>query len=343
MNKNFRTCFSVSFLSVFFFAFSPLAVRGEMKKGGGGASAPVRSEADSLEYRVAELNRLFSWIYACGEDMRWNASDSFLLVAKAVMEAAPAADFPFERVRNLNYFKADDGSFRMVNWGVPDASGTVSYKALLQVRRQTKKDYVLYDLSDMSLYQPYPEQVELGPESWWGAFYYQCIEHKVGGRTYYTFLGWNAGQSLYQQSVIEVMRIKPDGEVVFGASIFSNRGRIPGSDRVDKSLRDADVKRIVFRFSKQGGMILRYDYQTYVTRNDRGRRVEKKDNMVIFDKLVPQQASMADDYAYYIPQGGQYQAYVFLNSRWRLQDEVIARNPEPKRHSRKPVPRRFRF
>lgn len=300
------------------------------------------SGMELVESRISELNRLFSWIYACPEDVRWNASDSFLMEAKAVMEAFEGQDFPFERVRNLNYFKAGNGDFRMLNWGIPSSSGTVSYKALLQVRRKSRGDYVIYDLSDMSVYQPYPEQLELDPQSWWGAFYYQCIEQEAGGRTYYTFLGWNAGQELYQQSVIEVMTVKPDGQVRFGASLFVNRGRIPGSDRVDKSIRDQDVKRVVFRFSKRTGMILRYDYQTYVTRNARGKRVEKKDNMIIFDKLMPEQASMADDYAYYIPEGGRYQSFVFEGNKWRLQEEVIARNPEKRRNLvRRPAGRRF--
>lgn len=290
---------------------------------------------DSVSIQLEQLNRLFSKIYSCPGETRWNASDSFRLYAMQVMEQYAGRDFPFEKVRNLNYFRAEDASFRMLNWGVPDDNGTVSYKALLQVRRQSKKDFLLYDMSDMSLYQPYPEQSELSPQEWWGAYYYTCIEKKVGNRTYYTFLGWNAGQPLYQQSVIDVMWIKNNGEVRFGASIFSNHFTVPGSDRVDRNLKDSDVKRVVFRFGKKTGMILRYDYQTYVQKNEKGKPVEKKDNMIIFDKLMPEQTSMADDYAYYVPVGGDYQAYVFQNNRWRLQKEVVARNPDPKKRNRK--------
>ncbi len=301
-------------------------------------AAPVTNQAadDSLSAQVAELDRLFSKIYACGADYRWNASDSFQLKAKFILEKYAGKEFPFEKVRNLNYFKGEDHVFRMLNWGVPEADGRVSYKALLQVRRTTKNDYLLYEMNDMSLYQPYPEKLSCSPDSWWGAFYYECIEKKAGGRTYYTFLGWNSGQELYQQSVIEVMSIKPDGKVQFGASLFSNRGRIAGSDRIDKSRKDSEIKRVVFRFGKKTGMILRYDYQAYMHKNEKGKEKAKKANMIVFDRLVPRQTAMADDYAYYVPEGGVYQAYVFDNGKWRLQDNVIARNPDPKKRKNNP-------
>ena len=92
------------------------------------------SGMELVESRISELNRLFSWIYACPEDVRWNASDSFLLEAKAVMEAFEGQDFPFERVRNLNYFKAGNGDFRMLNWGIPSSSGTVSSRDIIRKR-----------------------------------------------------------------------------------------------------------------------------------------------------------------------------------------------------------------
>lgn len=293
---------------------------------------------EDISSRVSDLNRLFSKIYEADEETRWNACDSFTHAARKVLEDYAGEDFPFDKIRNINYFKADDGSFRMLNWGIPEASGTVSYKALLQVHRQSKNDHILYELNDMSVYYPYPEGEILTPDTWWGAFYYQCIEKKVDNRTYYTFLGWNSGLSLYQQSVIEVMRIKPDGSVEFGASLFVNKGRVPGSERVDKSIKDSETKRVVFRFSRKSGMILRYDYQTYVEKNAKGKRVERKDDMIVFDVLTPRQAAMSDDYAYYIPMGGKYQAYVFQDNKWRMKGEVKARNPE--RPSKTPRPRR---
>ena len=300
------------------------------------AWASEASETDISE-RVSELNRLFSKIYEADEETRWNACDSFTNAARQVMEDYADADFPFDKIRNINYFKADNGSFRMLNWGIPEASGTVSYKALLQVYRQSKNDHILYELNDMSVYYPYPEGEILTPDTWWGAFYYQCIEKKVDNRTYYTFLGWNSGLSLYQQSVIEVMRIKPDGSVEFGASLFVNKGRVAGSERIDKTLKDSEIKRVVFRFSRKSGMILRYDYQTYAEKNAKGKRVERKDDMIIFDVLTPRQTAMSDDYAYYIPMGGKYQAYVFQDNKWRLKGEVSARNPE--RHPKSSRPR----
>lgn len=286
---------------------------------------------DTVQLRLSRLGELFASIYQVEASQRWTQSDSFSSYAYQVLQEYEGEYFPFPKIKGLNYFQAEDGSFRMLNWGVPDDNGTVQYRALLEVKRKTKGDYIIYDMHDMSLYQPYPEQSLLDPSQWWGAFYYTCIENKIGGRTFYTFLGWNTGQPLYQQSVIEVMQIKNNGDVVFGASVFSNRFRLPGTDRIDRHIKDNDVKRVVFRFGKKTGMILRYDYQTYIVENQNGKKVRKKENMIVFDKLMPSQSAMADDYSYYIPVGGDYQAYVFLDGRWRLQTNIDARNPEPKK------------
>ena len=325
-------------------------------------SAPSASPEDSLNHYRSELNRLFTYIYECPSSQRWMARDSFNLFAKAVMEIYEGRDFPFGQIRNLNYFQASDGSFRMLNWGIPDDNGTVSYKALLQVRLSqsgdsssawqsldsdcrkptAKKDrprsqaslpprsytYIIYDMSDMSLYQPYPEQLECTPETWWGAFYYSCIERQAEGKTYYTFLGWNAGQPLYQQSVIEVMYIGEQGDVHFGAPLFANSGRVPGREPMPVQVADQDYRRVVFRFGRRTGMILRYDYQTYLVTNKRGKPKKVNADMIVFDQLMPQQIAMSDDYAYYVPQGGVYQAYVWIDGKWRLQLDVEARNRE---------------
>ena len=325
-------------------------------------SASSASSEDSLNYYRSELDRLFTYMYECPSSQRWAASDSFGLCAKAVLEHYAGRDFPFGQIRNLNYFQASDGSFRMLNWGIPDDNGTVSYKALLQVRISqsddsssalqslgpdyrkpaAKKDrprsqsslpppsytYIIHDMSDMSLYQPYPEQLECTPETWWGAFYYSCIERQAVGKTYYTFLGRNAGQPLYQQSVIEVMYIGDQGDVHFGAPVFANNGRVPGRDPMPVQIDDQDYRRVVFRFGKRTGMILRYDYQSYIVVNKRGKPKRIKENMIVFDQLMPQQIAMADNYSYYIPQGGVYQAYVWLDGKWRLQLDVEARNRE---------------
>lgn len=299
------------------------------------AHVPALSGQDSVSLRVAELNRLFSKIYSCPTDYRWNASDSFRFFAIETLNLYQGMDFPFEKVKGLNYFKGSDLNMRMLNWGIPDQDGTVSYKALVQVKRSTKNDYLLYDLNDMSLYQPFPEQITGTEKNWWGAYYYECIENKVGNRTYYTLLGWNSGQELYQQSIIEVLYVKPDGQLQWGASLFVNKGHIAGSARIDKSRKDSEQKRVVFRFGRQTGMILRYDYQTYLQKNAKGQKKEKKANMIIFDRLMPQQTAMADDYAYYVPEGGVYQAYVFENGKWRLHQDIIARNPDSKKRRKK--------
>ena len=65
---------------------------------------------------LVELDRLFARIYACDDSQRRVVSDSFCRAAKQVLAQYAGLDFPFERIRNLSYFKAAATNSATVNW-----------------------------------------------------------------------------------------------------------------------------------------------------------------------------------------------------------------------------------
>lgn len=171
----------------------------------------------------------------------------------------PAA-YAWDQLEGLMYFKSADGRLQMLNWSVPNINGSSSYGGLVWVKRPTaggsateagnaaatagkgapstdgraeagapdSTAYLYYSLQDFSSYQPYPEALTLTPAQWWGAYYYQAIEHTQADTLRLTLIGVNHSQSRYAQKVIEVLQLLPDGQIVFGAPIF-RREALPQS------------------------------------------------------------------------------------------------------------------
>lgn len=295
--------------------------------------SPLQSQNTS-ENALQKLSFLFDQIYNGPPQARWANSDSFSIVLRQLMDDFAGKELAFEQIPHLRYFTGENLRFRLVNWSVPESDGNSSYRGVLQVWNENKQNYICYTLNDISAYQPYPENVLYTPDNWWGALYYDCIEHKIGDRIYYTLLGLNTSVATYQQKVIDVFQIKKNGEVEFGASIFSS------APKYSDSKSSSNLKRIIFRFSRKTDMILRYDYQTYITQKGK-KKIEVKDQMIVFDYLIPPAIHLLEECTYYVPSGGLYNAYVFMDDHWELQTEIIARNPNPKipqkKKSTKPI------
>ncbi|MDR1739255.1 MAG: hypothetical protein LBR45_00650 [Bacteroidales bacterium] len=266
-----------------------------------------------------------------------------------------------------------DKNFLLINWGVPEENGTVSYRGALWVWNEAKKNYKVQILNDISSYQTFPEKEIYSTENWWGALYYQCIAEG----DYYTLLGWNSSQPLYSQKVIETMRVKSDGSVEFGLPVFTNQQgvlmrkfnvdaasteyyvlerryakskktatteEVVNSD-FDESTLNPDgstsstkkpLRRIIFKFSRKQDMILRYDYQSYVDKSGTKEK-QRKENLIVFDRILPRDASLGGQASNYVPEGGVYDGFRFENGKWKLVLNVIARNPNPKPNKKQAI------
>jgi hypothetical protein len=76
-------------------------------------------------------------------------------------------------------------------------------------------------------------------------------------------------------------------------------------------------------------MILRYDYQSYIDKSGQKDK-ERKDNLIVFDRIIPSDASLGGQASNYIPVGGVYDGFRFEDGKLKLVLNVIARNPNPK-------------
>lgn len=192
----------------------------------------------------------------------------------------------------ISHVEAPDGTFRLFTWNVPHADGTFRYEGFLLVARRNRHE--LYELRDMTGNITRPAAVQLSPENWYGAVYYEVIPVKRGARTYYTLLGWKGHSGVETRKVIEVLAL--GGPVPkFGAPLF------PG-ERQRK-------QREVYAFAAQGSMLLRW---------------EPARKAIVMDHLSPTTPEFAGQPAFMAPDLS-YDSYTWDKDHWRLDRDIDIR------------------
>ncbi len=188
-----------------------------------------------------------------------------------------------------------DGSFRLFTWNVPLSDGSFRYEGLLLTT--TPKAHKLYELRDMTGQIARPATVQLTPENWYGAVYYEMVPVKRGQRTYYTLLGWKGQSTTETYKVIDVLTITPSGPK-FGAPLFTG----------EKQRR----QRVVHGYTAQAKMLLRW---------------EPARKAIVLDHLSPTRPEFAGQAAFMAPDLS-YDSFTWDNDHWRYDRDIDVRAPE---------------
>jgi hypothetical protein len=281
-----------------------------------------------------ELATLFETLARSDDHhIRFNANESFLELLKSTLAEEGAFDYPFTNLL-CEKIMPQDKKFRMFNWMVRKEDG-MEFFAVMMVLNEQQKNYKIIQLIDESdVIFDLPNTI-LDKDNWFGAYYSEVIQTEADGRKYYTLLGMNGNDKTINRKVIEVLTFKPNGDPVFGANIFNWR-----IERGKNRVSEERFNRKVFEFSRRASMILRYDYQAYSepigTPKSGQKQKEKlvKANMIVFDRLVPRTPEMSGSVETYVAAGGIYDALVWLDGRWTLKTDVMARNPNPPKSRR---------
>jgi hypothetical protein len=272
-----------------------------------------------------ELVQLFETVSRGeNEHIRYNANERFLKLLKRTLTENGAIDYPFAHLR-CEKLMPPDQKFRMFNWMVRREQG-MEFFAVMMVFNERSKNYQIIQLIDESDAIFDLPNVILDKDNWFGAYYTTVIQTEANNRKYYTLLGWNGNDRTVNRRLIEILTFKANGDPVFGADIFT-----------DVRERKERFRRKIFEYSRRGSMILRYDIQSYsepVGTPKPGQKQKERlvrTNMIVFDRLVPQNPDLASRRESYIAAGGVYDAYVWLDHRWTLKTDILARNPDPPR------------
>ncbi len=316
------------------------------------------SAQDMFEFREYEdsLFSLSEQVFSCKtEQLRNKANDLMLETFEDALSLNNSFKYPFDSLDKVSIIVSSDNQVRLITWMVRKDDGTYEYFGFVQSYSQKKDDYAVYTLHDHTNTIESPDLKVLDHKNWYGAVYYEIITSKSGRRKFYTLLGWKGNNILTTKRIIEVLTIRSNGMPKFGYSLF----------RYDEYRRS---KRIIYEYSAQSVMLLSYDEQNYVVRKkrlfssadpnkrpgwikrtwrnlfnkksfrapsssnkkDQYKYIQKKDHMIVMDRLEPSNETLRGQYQFYYPETNIIDGLVFQKGYWRLIKDINARNPKNK-------------
>ncbi len=257
------------------------------------------------------------------DHVKYNANENFITLLTQTLNDKQSLNYSFDSLK-IGKFTASDKNMRLFNWMIMKENGGYEYFAVVQLQTAAVQ-YKVIVLENKWNEISNKENVMLANTDWYGALYSEMIEKKYNKQTYYTFLGWNGANNALNQSIIDVMTIKSNGDIAFGAS---NYFYFPKEKK----------RRIVNEFSKKAGMILRYDQQYYTPAHQhylKGKSSKPiQADMIIFDRLYPEQEHLQNYKEFYIPGGNVYDGFLFKDGKWIFVNDIDAKNKKKPKKSK---------
>jgi hypothetical protein len=152
----------------------------------------------------------------------------------------------------------------------------------------------MFPLNDYSPSITNPEDSITDNRRWFGAEYYKIIPVNAV-KTYYVLLGWKGNTVKSTKKVIEVLSFKDD-KPVLGLPVFDENGK--------------NRKRIVFEYTRQASMLLRY---------------VPEQKLIVFDHLAPPDPKLKNQKDTYGPDLS-YDGYKLENGKWIFRENLDMRN-----------------
>jgi len=272
----------------------------------------VHAIEDSLRRIAAEIRKTDK------DSMKILLNDHYLTLLKKTLTLPSTFNYPFDSLKTIGKICSPDKKFRIYNWNLPRNDGTNKYFCLIQLKDKKKNRVIeLFDVSD-SLKDPEFRILSLG--KWYGALYYKILINKSGSKIYYSLLGWDGCNSRMFQKVIDVLTFDGQGNPVFGAKIFRN-------------YHNSKNVRVLFTYSADVSMILRFDQQTILTGKKKWNPARKSYDhekrtewMIVCDQLGTLLEPQEGQPVYNVPTGENLDGFLFENGYWNFIQNISAKN-----------------
>ncbi|MES2266055.1 MAG: hypothetical protein V4520_04820 [Bacteroidota bacterium] len=224
---------------------------------------------------------------------RKNANYRFIRMLVAALKVPHSFNYPFDSVKAVSIINSPDNRFRIFSWHVMNQDG--SYRFYGTVQMNTGNNLLMHPLEDYSPFLKNPEDSVVTTSKWYGAQYYKIIR-VAAAKPYYVLLGWKGNTVKSTKKVIEVLSFDKEDKPTLGAAVFDGNGK--------------NRKRIVFEYTRQASMLLRY---------------VPDQNLIVFDHLSPPDQKMKDHPETYGPDLS-YDGYKLKNGRWVYVENLDMRN-----------------
>ncbi len=231
----------------------------------------------------------------------------------------PASDdYPFESLKSIVTITSPDKKFRIFHWNLPGSDGKQRYFGFIKMLGQDPP--VIFPLTDISDTLLSPDTVVLDNAHWYGSLYYKIIPGELSsGKKIYTLLGWAGRNSLITQKVIEVLMFDDHDKPRFGLKVFPD-------------FKDGNMARIIFRYSAETTMSMKYEKQSIATNkrwNSKKREFDyslEESLMIVCDRVVPIDPQLTGQYQYYVAAGDIFDGFLFRNNCWTFLSGIDTRN-----------------
>jgi hypothetical protein len=226
------------------------------------------------------------------ETVRKNANYSFIKTLVSALKVPNSFLYPFDSVKMVSIINSPDNRFRIFSWPIQNNDGSYRFYGTIQIN--TGGALLMYPLNDYSAFIKNPEDTITDTRHWYGAEYYRIVP-VYSPHLYYVLLGWKGNDIHTTKKVIEVLTFK-DSKPGFGYPAFEGNGKMR--------------KRVVFQYTRQASMLLRY---------------VPDDDLIVFDHLSPPDAKQKNQFDTYGPDLS-YDGYRLKNGQWVYVDNLDMRN-----------------
>lgn len=251
--------------------------------------------AQSQSKRVDNLEKLaFRMVNDSLTENRIAYSDSLKNALIEMLQSAKGATNSFDELQSIAVTSSLDDQFRIFSWQVYISNNEYKHEGILQYLTGDQSIVVFDDKSD-DIYRP--ANKELGSDQWFGALYYNIVPFKAKKATQYLLFGFDGATDAENCKIVDVLTIKKDGSLVFGAPIFEFS--MAGVEQT--------YHRYFHQYDQNAKAVLRYDPTL---------------EMIIFDHLIPWQSKEVGGKLTYVPDGS-YQGYALKKGKWQMVDKIF--------------------
>jgi len=223
---------------------------------------------------------------------RKNANYTFIKTLVSALRVQNSFLYKFDSLKAISVLNSPDNRFRIFSWHIANDDG--SYRFYGAIQMNTGGALKLYPLDDYSPLITHPEDTVTDNTKWYGAQYYTIVPVQ-GANPHYVLLGWKGYTDRSTKKVIDVLSFKND-KPVLGMPVFT--------------AKDKRRSRVVFQYTRQASMLLRYI---------------PGENLIVFDNLAPPDKKLKDQPDTYGPDLS-YNGYRLKNGRWELTENLDMRN-----------------
>lgn len=257
-------------------------------------------QAQIFDNQLVKLQQYFIALDAANNKDAKTDSISFKLDSVFTNVLTDSESFTLNFASLSNYCKkvsSDDGQINILTWFV-FYPHEFKYKYYGYIQYNNGHNFKFYKLFDNKQYIKDINNSVLGIDNWYGCVYYEIITKKVGKTTLYSLLGWDGNDILTNRKLIEVLTIN-NNIPTFG---------------YDFTIDNVKSKRVIFNYSKQASMSLKWNADL---------------KMIIWDHLSPSEAKFTGIYQYYGPDFS-YDGLVFKQKQWLYVPDVDVKNEKKK-------------